>query len=300
MRIDQGRIRISDGQERKKNVFEVAKIHFRIKCPVGSGGTADVFEVEDISRNFQNSIIKICRYPLGEGTLQNRRRIDRFEREIEAIKKLNQADYPHVIRLHFDEKLNIDSKSYRYYIMEKADATLREVIQGNSLGVQSRVELCLQVLEGIKELHTMDYYHRDIKPDNVLFVNDLWKISDLGLLAKRNEDQDYDQPNEMIGPRGWLCPEAMNKHLTKDKDVGFEYDCQIDEFSDIFQLGKLFWFIFQCNVPIGQLMRGDFKHKDNNIYQLLQLMLQYDKQRRPSLDKIATDFVPIARAHAVI
>jgi serine/threonine protein kinase len=300
MRIDQGRIYLSPAQERKKNAFVVSRIHFHIKRFVGSGGTADVFEVEDINRTFPNSIIKICRYPLGLGIPQNKQRIDRFEREIEAIKNLNTTDHLHVIRLYFDGKFDIEGKQFRYYVMEKADATLREMIQRNQYGIQSKVELCLQVLEGIRELHTMDYYHRDIKPDNVLFVNNLWKIGDLGLLANRHDDQSLDQPNEMIGPIGWLCPEAMNKRLTEGKDVGFSFDCQIDEFSDIFQLGKLFWFIFQCNVPIGQLMRGDFKHKDDDIFQLLQLMLQHDKQRRPNLDKITADFTPIARAHAVI
>jgi serine/threonine protein kinase len=300
MYIDQGRIRLSPAYERIKNSFDVANKHFRAIRFVASGGNADVFEITDIDRAFPNSIIKICRHPLDLETIKSKQRIERFEREIEAIKELNKADHAHVIRLYFDDKLTIEGKTFRYYIMEKADVTLREVIQENKYGIQSKVDLCQQVLEGIRELHTMNYYHRDIKPDNILFVNDLWKIGDLGLVAKRHEDHSLDRFNEMIGPTGWLCPEAMNKLLTERKNVGFQYDCQIDELSDVFQLGKLFWFIFQCNVPIGQIKRDDFKPTDNDAFNLLELMLQHDKQRRPSLDKIITDFTPIARAHAVI
>ncbi len=295
-----GRIRLSPSSERKKNIFNVDKKQFRLKRFVAGGGNSQVFEVEDVNRSFPNSAIKICRFPIDNSNRFASRRMDRFEREIDAIKQLNEANHAHIVRLHFDDRLTISGKVFRHYIMELAHFSLEEIIQSNRYGLQGRVELCLQVLQGLKELHGMGFYHRDIKPSNILFIDSLWKIGDLGLVARRDEDQGLDEPNEMIGPRGWLCPEATNKHLTQGRNVGFQYDCRIDELSDIFQLGKLFWFIFQCNVPIGQLKRGDFRHADNEIFQLLELMLQHEKQSRPNLDKITSAFDPIARTHAVV
>lgn len=72
----------------------------------------------------------------------------------------------------------------------------------------------MQIAYGIKNLDSLGFYHRDIKPDNILIFNDnQWRISDLGLVAKR--DEDIDRPNEFIGPKGWISPEAMNKYLVK-------------------------------------------------------------------------------------
>jgi hypothetical protein len=96
-----------------------------------------------------------------------------------------------------------------------------------------------------------------------------------------HRDKDYDDVGEKIGPIGWLSPEAMNKFLTEAANLGL--DCVINEESDIFQLGKLFWFIFEYNVPIGQLQLDDFTssvpHKDF-IFKLIKGMLEYPKNRR--------------------
>lgn len=37
------------------------------------------------------------------------------------------------------------------------------------------------------------YYHRDLKPDNILMFDDTWKIGDLGLIAFRDKDNIYDK-----------------------------------------------------------------------------------------------------------
>jgi hypothetical protein len=81
----------------------------------------------------------------------------------------------------------------------------------------------------------------------------------------------------------------MNKHLTEKFNIGL--DCSINEHSDIFQMGKLFWFIFQYNVPIGQIKNEDFTFElptnKDFIFDLIQGMLQYPKNRRFLKEEIA-------------
>src|SRR5690606_23742422 len=102
----------------------------------------------------------------------------------------------------------------------------------NDISEQQRLLLCVQILNGIKELHSKDIYHRDIKPDNILFVNKTWKIGDLGLVNYRNSDFEIKELGERIGPIGWLSPEAANKYLNegKGKHNKHRFDCNIDEF----------------------------------------------------------------------
>ena len=39
-------------------------------------------------------------------------------------------------------------------------------------------------MKGFKALTDMGYIHRDIKPDNVLINNDIFKVADFGLACK--------------------------------------------------------------------------------------------------------------------
>ena len=95
-----------------------------------------------------------------------------------------------------------------------------------------------------------------------------------------------------------MSPEATNKFMTYNKEIDFEYDCKMDFRSDIFQLGKLFWFIFQYNIPIGRVKRGDFKIKDDQIYSIIAWMLNHDKKRRPHLSDLINSFSPIFLKYA--
>ncbi len=75
------------------------------------------------------------------------------------------------------------------------------------------------------------------------------KIGDLGLISFRREDEVELDDDQKIGAFGWETPEAMNRLLTENVDEPeYDYDCFIDEQSDIFQVGKLFCATSSCFV----------------------------------------------------
>ena len=96
--------------------------------------------------------------------------------------------------------------------MDYASGDLKNYLENNDIPFGNRIDLCLQIANGLKELKDIGYYHRDLKPDNILMFDDTWKIGDLGLIAFRDKDNIYDKKNDFIGPKGWLSPEAMNKY----------------------------------------------------------------------------------------
>ena len=162
--------------------------------------------------------------------------------------------------------------------MDYADSDLKQFLDENELDKSGKLDLCLKLAEGLKELNNLGYYHRDIKPDNILIFNgNQWKIGDLGLVSRR--DLDFDKQNELIGPKGWLSPEAMNKYLAEGKGDK-RIDCKIDNQSDIFQLGKVFWYILQGNAPIGCICREDFFEREESIYVLIRTMINHSKRKR--------------------
>ncbi len=265
------------------------------------GGNSNVFKITDPQAE-ESYVIKFSKYDVNNPIkpFNNIKRIARFGREIEALKISKEKDFQNVIQYYFDDYREIGKRKFHYYVMEKADDDLTNYLDRNDITEQQRFLLCIQILNGIKELHSEEIYHRDIKPDNILFVNKAWKIGDLGLIDHRNSDFDIKEVGERIGPIGWLSPEAANKYLNEGKGKlnKFGFDCSIDAFSDIFQLGKLFWYIFQGNIPIGQIKRSDFKLKDKEIFEILYMMLNHSKTR-PTLEEVEAGFQSRYSSYAI-
>lgn len=115
----------------------------------------------------------------------------------------------------------------------------------------------------------------------------------MGLVDFQDVDANLDFENEKIGPFGWLSPEATNKMLTKGKNIKNVYECEINSMSDIFQLGKLFWYIFQGNLPLGQITFADSRFGDQDIFDVIFLMLKHNQAERPDVKRLNELLAPI-------
>lgn len=260
------------------------------------GGNSSVFLISNSEDPKDEYVIKISKYfkPDRKTSSIYKKRYGRFIEEIEALTNMKESGKDNIVGILDNGIVTINEKEFPYYIMEKADTDLKEFILTNEdIDIQEKIKFCIHIYNALAELHSEGYYHRDIKPDNVLlFYEDpiaktkvTWKIGDLGLASHR--EKDYDDIGERIGPFGWLSPEACNKFLTERAEIGF--DCIIDDQSDIFQLGKLFWFIFQGNIPIGQLRIEDFLPEISHkaiIFSIIEEMLSYSKNRRIKMNAL--------------
>jgi len=282
----------------QQNILEVDDRFYQIE-PIAEditktkGHNSCVFNLFD-SNEEQYFIIKFCRFYLSEHNDDYiKQRIDRFYREIRALQKAVDNNLNNIIHFEFSGIEKINNRRFLYYVMEKGECDLTNYQKENEIPEDQKILLCLQITKGIEQLHSIDIYHRDIKPDNIFFVNDEWKIGDLGLSDFRQKEKKLDFLNEKIGPYGWLSPEVMNKALCEGSDLEQIHNCKIADYSDIFQLGKLFWYIFQGNVPIGQIVNTDFLTNDNDLFNLISGMLQYSFKRRPPMNKLIDDLKTI-------
>jgi serine/threonine protein kinase len=287
------------------------------------GGNSSVFRLVSRNGDFAEKIIKFSKYPvafalsdeelgkLNEGkrrsALRQIKGYARFAQEIGALYQAKDNEMHNIVEIEFDGIHDFKGVSIPYIVMEKADTDLKDYMLSNkNLDVQEKIKICVEIMKAVKQLHGKTIYHRDIKPDNILLFNTgvsgiaTWKISDLGLISKKGE-RELDDIGEKVGPIGWLSPEAMSKHLTEE--VNFGHDCVIDDSSDIFQLGKVFWFVFQCNIPIGQIMLEDFMEEfadKEYVFDIIRHMLQYSKKRRITIDEVDEYLSPVAQALGAI
>jgi serine/threonine protein kinase len=265
------------------------------------GSSANLFILSDPSGETEDRVIKISKASVQKGKLT--KRYKRFEREIRAFKEAKKHQLRNVIEYHKSGEVYVDQLrlKFPYIIMEKADSDLPSYLEEKRFDFtpSQKLTFCVGILNGIKQLHKIGIYHRDIKHDNILVVNGEFKIGDLGLVDFQNDDFEMDRPNEKVGPFGWLSPEATNKMLTNEKDIIYQYDCDINHHSDVFQLGKLFWYVFQGNLPIGQILLEDYMINEDDIYQVIFSMLQYKKSRRLTIEAIEAMLAPLKIKYGV-
>lgn len=284
-----GKVSEPSAMPQKENVISINKTDYYIFRPRrgNKGGNSwmlflySVEEFESAEEEYPDPeyAMKINKYSIYDNKSLSKKRNKRFKEEIDALYDCKESSY--VIDIVEDGIIKDNDGSYLYYIMEAAEYDLKSYLENKpQLNKSDRLSICFKLTQAIADLFKNNYYHRDIKPDNFLLTySGIWKIGDLGLVSERNIENDLDDEQEFIGPRGWTTPETMNKYLTKKKDIRF--DRFIDEKSDMFQLGMVFWYIMQGNAPIGCVMDYNFLPQDHHLYIYIRTMLSYSKSLRP-------------------
>lgn len=312
MRFRRRTQRVELEQEAENNVFTIdGQEHFLELIDAADaqrgGSNSSVFRAVHPDGD-DSYVVKFCRYPLDSRSQRDQRRIRRFEREIQALELArNSPESPCVIPMVEHGQTTLTSEvggpaPLKYYVMEEADSDLSTYLEENELELPQKILLCNELLKILKGLHALGIYHRDIKPENILMRQGLPVFGDLGLIAFRAEDHDLDEFAEKVGPIGYLSPEATNKGLGLRSKASFTFDCVIDDKSDIFQLGQVFWLVLQDEVPTGHLIVGDLRFGAGAavLESVIRPMLQYGKQRRAGVAEVETALQPVLREMAII
>lgn len=133
-------------------------------------------------------------------------------REIRLMKLL--GPHPNVISL-FDLSV-YEEKAELYMVMELMDCDLHRIIQSKQALTEMHLKtFALQLLEGVRAMHSVGVFHRDLKPGNLLVSKDCQlRITDFGLArfmdAHTLEGDNASNPmTEYVVTRWYRCPELL-------------------------------------------------------------------------------------------
>ena len=197
---------------------------------IGEGGMANVFLAFDTILE-RNVAIKVLRGDLSS----DEKFVRRFQREALQASSLTHENIVEVY--------DVGEDNGEYYIV-------MEYVQGKHLKnlLKKRgkltplevVDILLQVTDGLSVAHDSYIIHRDIKPQNIMILeNGIVKLTDFGIAVALNSTQ-LTQTNSVMGSVHYLPPEqASGKGATLQ--------------SDIYSLGILMYELLTGKLPF----RGD-------------------------------------------
>ena len=199
---------------------------YEIIRSIGEGGMANVYLARDTILN-RLVAVKILRGDLAE----DEKFVRRFQREAIAASSLN---HPNIVELY-----DVGEDNGKYFIvMEYVEGkTLKSLIKKRgALTLPEVQDIMLQLTSAIACAHESYIIHRDIKPQNVIIMEDgRVKIMDFGIAAQLNSNE-LTQTNSVMGTVYYLPPEQANGSVTSFK-------------SDIYSLGILMYELVTGSVP---------------------------------------------------
>ena len=183
---------------------------YQIIKSIGEGGMANVYLAYDTILD-RNVAVKVLR-----GDLANDEKfVRRFQREALSASSLSN---PNIVEVY---DVGEDNGEY-YIVMEYVEGKHLKALlkKRGKLTVPEVIDITLQITNGLSVAHDLYIIHRDIKPQNILILeNGMIKITDFGIAVAMNATQ-LTQTNSVMGSVHYLPPEqASGKGATLQSDI---------------------------------------------------------------------------------
>jgi serine/threonine protein kinase len=156
--------------------------------------------------------------------------VARFKREATSVARLS---HPNIVNVHdvgAEEHIN-------FIVMEYIDGkTLKQVIKANGrINSQEILDIAYQIAKALECAHKSNIIHRDIKPDNIMIMEDnMVKVMDFGI-AKVADSRTVTNVS-IMGSVRYFSPEQAKGNL-------------VDGRTDIYSLGVVMYEMATGQVP---------------------------------------------------
>jgi serine/threonine-protein kinase len=193
---------------------------------LGKGGMGVVYKANDplLGRAVAIKMMTTLDYVDNPDLLQ------RFYREAQSTGNLHHRNIVTVYELG-------DHEGSPYLVMEYLEGeTLDALIQAKrGISLFDRINIILEVCDGLTYAHARSVVHRDIKPGNIMILKDSGvKIVDFGIAHIGNRT--VTRTGQLLGSLPYMSPEQISGK-------------QVDPRTDIFSLGVVFYQLLTSHLP---------------------------------------------------
>ena len=269
-------------------VFNIDDYVFNKK--LGEGGYAVIFSVfrKDDEEQKQFALKKIIAKTLTE--------IDKFTKEFEIM---HNCIHENIMKIYGICIRILDQTTYALYVLMELserdwDKDIKNHIAKKKFYSEKKlINILRQLTSALLFMkQNAKISHRDIKPQNVLLFNGVYKLADFGEAKKANE---ISEVNTLRGTELFMSP-VLYSGLKHDKN-----DVNHDPFkSDIFSLGFCFLYAATLNFDIlykvrdvynsnmmNKILEQNLKNKYSNTFiEILSKMLDTDESERFNFEEL--------------
>ncbi len=227
-------------EEYKKIVGTMLDKRYRLDSLIGIGGMAVVYKATDMKVNQNIVAIKLLKKEAACDEIV----VKRFKNECRAERELKHRNIVAVYEVKTDGDL-------KYMVMEFVEGmTLKNYLIKNNgpLDIDEALSFTVQVLRALACAHEAGIIHRDIKPQNIMLLNNgRIKVMDFGI-AKLPNAETVTVTDKAVGTVYYMSPEQASGK-------------PIDPRSDIYSVGAMLYELvtgqmpFTGDTPIAILMK---------------------------------------------
>lgn len=248
--------------------------------PDKQGGNSDIYFIEDLKAR------KYLR------NTSSKEKIERFKLELEIMGLFKDKHVDGVIDV-YDVFVDSNDIKKSYIEMKKYDGNINDLLCYTKGDVRKTLELCLPILRALNKISKFKnpIYHRDIKPDNILYEKDgedyKLFLTDFGICYLDKEKERLTEIEIAVGPRMFIAPEYERGRIGN-----------VDSKGDIFSIGKVIWYMI--NGVENDFLPSNFwfvdeynlvKKFDNNediifANNIISICLSINPEERPDYDNL--------------
>jgi non-specific serine/threonine protein kinase/serine/threonine-protein kinase len=216
---------------------------YRLLQRVGEGGMGEVWLAEQTRPVHRQVALKIIKAGMDTAHV-----VARFEAERQALAVM---DHPAIARV-FDGGATPHGRPY--FVMEYVRGeAITSYCNRHKLSTRQRIDLFLQVCDGVQHAHQKGIIHRDLKPSNILITlqddHPVPKIIDFGVAKATTQHLTertlYTELGVLIGTPEYMSPEQAEM-------TGLDIDTR----TDVYSLGVILYELLTGTLPFeGKSLR---------------------------------------------
>ncbi|CAD8047016.1 unnamed protein product [Paramecium primaurelia] len=226
-----------------------------------------------VSQEIRPNKVYLVTYPDGSQRYVKKYLAQQYQNIFDVLNTLKQQKFRNIVKI-FD--VIIENNELICVYEEACKQNLREIIKSNekTFDTQDILKCLLDIIGGLLELKNLNIFHRDIKPDNIVYNGQDYKIIDFET-AKRFQDDRTKVQSVDIGTINYRAPEI-------NQNRAYSSQC------DVWSLGCLFYYMLfkQEGDHMQQLSIPQNHYYDDKIIKILKSMLEKNETKRIRLDNL--------------
>jgi non-specific serine/threonine protein kinase/serine/threonine-protein kinase len=201
---------------------------YQLLQPIGSGGMGEVWLAEQTQPVRRRVALKLIKAGMDTGEV-----VARFQSERQALALM---DHPSIAKV-FDAGSTLQGRPY--FVMEYiAGIPITTYCDQRKMTLRQRLELFIQVCEGVQHAHQKAIIHRDLKPSNILVGEvdgkPVPRIIDFGIAKAISQhltaETLFTQTGAILGTPAYMSPEQAGSS-----------GADVDTRTDVYSLGVVLY-----------------------------------------------------------